>query len=48
MRPMVFSLIAQFVCAFVVRAMVEVRKPMNNRNRDLYPKIGFTQPEIRI
>jgi hypothetical protein len=39
---MVFSLIVQFVCTLVMRAMVEAGKSMNNRNRDLYPKIGFT------
>jgi hypothetical protein len=40
---MVFSLIAQFVRAFVIRAILGAGKPVNNRNRDLYPKIGFNQ-----
>jgi hypothetical protein len=39
---MVFSLIARFVGALVVRAILGAGKPVNNRNRDLYPKIGFT------
>jgi hypothetical protein len=40
---MVFSLIVQFFCTLILRAMVEAEKPVNNRNRDQYPKIVFTQ-----
>src|SRR5882757_7643796 len=42
MRLIVFSLIAAIVCTLVMGAILEAAKPMNNQNRDLYPKIGFT------
>src|SRR4051794_1607255 len=44
MRLIVFSLIVRCLArTVVVRAILEAGKPVNNQNRDLYPKIGFTR-----